>query len=581
MPGHSMKETPMLRTVLLAALATAATLAAQPVHAQFLGGGKPKLPDIRVLDTYDQAVLGAAIDTTPVNAGLATTSEYDDSALQEAGLNPANYRGTLALLQRYVNRIAELGPRKEVIPKVTLKLALMADASAPSRSEVVLTTGLLDALVKQVPDDKEFQSSLAFVLGHEYAHILYDHPGRFAQKEDSIKLTDALSTVFAYAVQFQGLASQISPELAQANSEATSLLAAATSLSPYVESELYRVTIAPYRRDEESLADFMSADLLRNFSNTNQEFAAIMNPQAGMQSLSIFAAYDNSIAGQVTSGLKRLGDEMEIAGKEIEGQAEILATSFDTSSFMANARASIVRGALKFIAGIFQRRFDKDKIHLHYSSDKRQDSISAYLQTFYAPITEAVSDEDAAAFDAFSGLPSAAEIGDTFSREYAPDKASQTAMLALLNNDLAGARAALDEVNPAKVKSAHFHAIDGTVWQRMGEFAKAEISYKRAIALPEADLQPHRDLAQVQIIQGKHTEALVSLDATAAKFGASTVIVDKIQVLVALERIEEAKVLAVTCETVGGKDLAKRCTAALPEEKEKKDGLVGLGTGLL
>lgn len=562
----------MLRISLTSLLTGAAVLAATPAHAQF-GGGKPKIPDARVLDTYDQVVIDENLQIAPVSAGLTGgTIETDD--LVDAGLNPENYSGTLKLLQQYMNRIAEMGPRKDVIPKVTLKLALLADASTPSRDEVVITTGLVDILLKSQASERDFQSALAFILAHEYGHVLYDHPTLFAQKEEESKnLSKAISTALVYTSQMQSLAAKVSPDLAKANMDASNVLASASSLSPYVEMEMYRVSVAPYRREQESLADFMSTDLMRQFTGTDQEYAAIMNPHAGMQALSVFQDYDNSIAGQLSAGLKHLQDEMKTAGKEIEGQAQQLATDFNTANFLSNVQGSIAKGALNFLVGIVSRRFDKDKIHLHYSSEKRIEGVDEYLTTFYDPIPEFVDGSDFSGFEAFSGFPTAEQMGKTFTKEYAPDKASQTAKLALLNDDVAGARAAMDAVDASKVTSAYFHAIDGTVWQRMGEYGKAEQSYGRAIKLPEAGLQSYRDLETVQVIQAKYDAAWKTLDLAEAKFGATSIIVDRIQLLVAQEKIDEAKALAATCESYGNDDLTKQCERALPEEEDEDEGL--------
>ncbi|MFC3099096.1 M48 family metalloprotease [Alteraurantiacibacter palmitatis] len=563
---------------LLTAAACCAAVAAFPAQAQLplLGGGRPQIPEIRVLDSYDATVVAQGLNIAPVSAGLAPVSTSAPES-RDMGIDDQTYTETRELLQVYINALAGVGPRPDVVPQLKLQVTPTLDAFTPSNDLVVITTGMLAQLFERHgASQEEFSSALGFILAHEYAHVLFNHPALYAEREEGINITGAVNSALVLSSQMQGLTRQISPDLARANLQATSTLGAASGLSPLIQTELFRFAVAPYRREQESLADFMAADLMRRHGEQFPETAAWLNPDSGAGWMGLTRTYDNSVRGQLRAGLDHLNSEMQAANRAIADQTRTLASTGNLSGFMRGVQGSLLQGLGRWVLGIFQRRVNREEVHAYFSADRRMTGVSQYMQRHYQPLPELVSDELAAGLAGPDALPSVADLSAAYARESAPDRAAQEATLALARGDVPAARAALAEVDPARVALTRFHLVDGLAWLRAGDLPAATESFRRAVAAPDAGPLASRELFKVLVMQGDHEGAAHALDAAEARHGVREFAVERVQLLVAREAIAEAQVQAAGCAAYGRETL-ERCLAAIPaveEENSRGGGLL-------
>lgn len=570
-----------MRAGLIAALAATLCSAAHgPALAQF-GGGKPKVPTERVLGSYSFVVTNEKLDLPPVSAGLVPGASYSSADMEAMGVDPANYKNTLANMQAIVNAIAKRGPRPDIVPRVKLDMSDRPNAYARSQEEIVVTTGLLDAMDKQV-GKADLNSSLWYVLAHEYAHVLFDHPRRFAKKNEDSEFAKYVAALVVLTGSLQPMMRDISPELAAGNKVLVGKMTTATIVSALLERELYRVTVAPYRKEEESLADFMAADLLDLFAEADPKPAAqtasppvavagtaptasgddmmaqmmqlqqtykvqFFDAKAGAESLAVYTNYDNSVVGQLKAGVGHLKGEMKIVKGQILSFAQSSLNSGNFASLPKKMEKSFIQAGLRFLAGIFTRRISKD-LHLHYSSDKRIVSIKSYVGQFEGGNVRAAPLELQDAFARKIGTPTAEEFSREFKEEFQYDRAANEAQQALARGDVAAARAAMDKVvTKSKAPTARFHVTDALVWQAQGELEKAETAYKRALPLRDASYSVYSDLAALQVLLGKFDDAGKTLDLAQARFGVERVMVTRIGLLVAQDKLPAAEALAKEC----------------------------------
>ncbi|OYU14550.1 MAG: hypothetical protein CFE37_10075 [Alphaproteobacteria bacterium PA4] len=603
-----------------AAPALAADAAKTPAAPAFVrkAGGIP-LPDKPVLDTYDKAVVTEKLAIAPVAAGFGPMAEPLTDEKQRPQIDPLAYAGTIYRLQGIVNAIAKAGPRPDIVPRIRLEFSARTDAYTPSNSEIVLTTGVL-AMVSQNTTDVDAQlQRLVFLLGHEYAHVLYDHPNRFAQKSKPVPVGDLISTglvLFAAVNQLAGPQQDGGSLISQ---DIIGGLQGALALSPLIELELHRIGYAPYRKEQESLADFASVDFF------GKRRLAYGDPRSASKVLDAYEKYDDNLIAQLQKATKTLESRLKTNLSAFAEAAPDSLMNGGLQSTLDMAKGRILAAIVEAAMDIIKRHFDKDKIHLYYSSDRRIEAISAYAGNFQEQAAQQVSTEDAAAFDesakpaetgdAFAkrvNIATPSELFNGFNREYGPDQAATTASQLNVEGKYAEARKLLDAARaqfialtrnatadkpappkkpdkkpaakgkartpasapaaaapPPRIRSAFFHMVDGQTYSFEGRLAEAELAYARAIDSVGAPVSAYITLASIRDALRKPAAALSALDLAGKRFGDREVIVARIKHYVGTGELEAAKALVTRCESYG--DLAKECAAAVPKPKSDDD----------
>jgi Zn-dependent protease with chaperone function len=570
---------------------------------------KPKIPKEPVLSVYTQTLAAEKLAAiAPVSTGLAAlTQGYSERSLQDPQLNPDMYRGTIDILRQYLRLIAQKGPRKDVVPRVELVRSDMINGKAESQEVIVLTTGLVDRIAGNIRTSDANVEQLLFTLAHEYAHVLYDHPRRFSQKVKPVGVAKLLGTALVVA----GVVNNISASDGKGGAidpKAIGAIQVAFALSPLIELEIYRAAFAPYKKEQESIADFAAVDLM--------DALKVGDPRQACTWLLDLDKYDDSLKAQLKSGLKRMGNNFKASMAVVAVQAPGLLMQEGPKAVLEQAQKNLLRAALVSAVDFLGRRFDKKRIHLYYSADKRVDAIKAYANKFFPAGEQQASLVTQSAWASQNNVPNPTRLVDTFEREHGPDKAASAAKLRLIENDVAGARSILDaakarfvtlsralapEPAPAKpapkgkgkgkgkgkpakaapappppvIASAYFHIIDGQTYMAEGRIEQAAMALNLATLQPVAPLSAFQMLASAQSTLGRNAAVLATLDRAAAIFGEQQVILLRIRHYVATSNRAKAEEVAARCAQFG--DLAQRCQEALPlldknEDRNDDDG---------
>lgn len=163
---------------------------------------------------------------------------------------------TLEQVVRDLNRAAGR-PTAEVSVHI---LALpIENAFALPNGEVFVCSGMLDRM--QSVDE------LAFVLGHELDHTLQrDSANLLTTEADSAALfgaiVEGLATVGSLVIQVQSASSAVPGQIPQPSQSATTLANYMVALSPVVATEMGRVIVSGYAREQELRADANGARLM-------------------------------------------------------------------------------------------------------------------------------------------------------------------------------------------------------------------------------------------------------------------------------------------------------------------------------
>ncbi len=594
-------------------------MAASPLAA----AGQANIPKEKVLsdNAYLAVVAREKLNIAPVAAGFlpSVVQAGDGDSLPD--LNALQYQESRAILQEYVALIARLGPRKDIVPRVTLVLDERPNAFAVSSEQISITTGLVSQIANSIKENKDAGFELIFLLAHEYGHILFDHPRRYAKKIQPVGFEHFFGSALQVAVtinRFTGAAGAG----AVVNKDVLSGIGGAISLSPYLEAELHRYVYGPYVKDAESLADFVAVDLFDRLNEFDKKknpdkFIAV-DPRVASAFLSQMEKYDNSVVGQLQQGAKRLGKDLEQSMNAFAKTVPDTIMQSGPEAVWQNAQNSLAKGAGKWILDTISKRFSKEEVHIYYSAEKRVKAINAYADKFYPLKVKAVNNSTLESFGSKirstadlitedNNISSFGKFADVYTSDFAPDKAANEARLLLASRDIVGARAVLDAVikqigakaaampasvpgkpaarqgkgkksvkaavAPTKVapettiKSSSFHMANAQTYIFEGKPAAAETAYKLAIAQPGVPYSAYIDLATVQDQLGRPAEAERSLDKGAQIFGENKFVIARISHYKGLQKNDKVLELIGKCAEI--KELKAQCDAMKPDDKEK------------
>ncbi len=535
----------------------------------------PKIPEQTVISTYSPPT----IDTSGASAyaGSGPLDPQDPLDLRRYETTSRTYSATIRMLDQIMLEVMQAAPVKSIRPKIRVLNQQKVEAKAYGTDLIIVSTGLLKALTSaNVPEDvkekdlDKFQfseeaklNSLAYILAHEYAHLLYKHPIIYQQKEEETKgFTKAIGAGIQLLHATQTLNAQIGgTNMNQEFNDANKVLYGAAVASPWVEAELYRFQYSPYVKDAEQMADYMATDLLTSSTFGPPKY----NAEDGAQLLrGLYEAYDDSVDAK----LKRLGKEAADTAKDASLKMAATAPNValsggDVGSFMeGHLKLAITTFGLKKLFG----RLNKGKVHLYYSSDKRVDAVEEYFDAFYTAETPEMSASSLAFFEKFKS---------TFTEENTPAAAAEQAMEFLAKGDIEGALKALQSVTSAdRLQNTQYLKASGDVAFANAQFGQAISYFNQAKLKGDVDMQVFRDLSKSYMMLENETMAINALDEGMEKFGTEAFIVEKISLLVILNKDEEVMTTYAACKALPDEDIVKECykTAKPVLEPDKGKG---------
>ncbi|MGJ8563634.1 MAG: M48 family metalloprotease [Alphaproteobacteria bacterium] len=522
----------------------------------------PEIPTEKVIQTYSPPIIAAADLTQSASSGPGTPNDPNDIRRYET--TSRTYSGTIRMLESMIQEIRKASPDTSLNPKIRVYNQQMVEAKALGDNLIVVSTGLIKALTDaQVPTDtkekdlKNFEISkadkvhgLAFILAHEYAHLLYKHPALYPREKENTKIfTKAVAGGLQLMRTTQTLHAQFGGGMSQEFHEANKILYGAAVASPWIEAELYRFAYAPYQKEAEQTADYMAADLLSNSVFGKPKY----NAEKGAQPLRAFyESYDDS----TNAKLKRLGKEAANTAKDASLQmaATAPAVALGGGDVGAHMKSHLKLAAISFGVKKLIGRLNTKKVHLYYSSDKRVDAIEDYFTNFY--VSEV--DDSTPAMEAFFDT-----LSDTFSNENSASAAAEQAMEFLAKGDIEGAVKALKNVTSSKrFQDTQYLTASGNVAFAQGNFAQAISHYNQAKRKGDVTIQVFRDLSRSHMMTNNSGMAVNAMDEGMAKFGVETFIVEKIALLVTLDKPEDVKAAYDECLKLTDKDVLKGCEKA-------------------
>lgn len=539
----------------------------------------PKIPEARVMTTYTVPTIDENGEALAAGSGVGRQFSIDDLARLDA--TTRNYPSTVRDLERILSEIRRRSPDLSVNPKIKISNIPKASAYAINQDLIVVSVGLLQALAGEAPhgqildededlkfdlDPEEQTNALAYILAHEYAHLLYRHPQVYAKKQKDTKIfTDMVAAGFAAVQIANQVNATVDVGLSDEIQEANEALMIGAVASPWVEAELYRFAYAPFTKESEQLADYMAIDLLSDVKNTDTVFQA----RKGAQPLrGLYKDYDDSLEGKVKALGKEASKSMEAASERILSAAP--ATLFNGGNMGGLVKDNLKLAFLDFGLKQLMGRLNKQKVHLYHRSSKRVDAIDEYYSIFYK---EAEETADAGLMASFASLM------DNFSRENTPTAAADQAMSFLLQGDLKGAKEALESViSGNKYSNTDFISASGHVAYAEGKFEEAVGHYSRAISNADVAMDVYSKLAHSYAFQDMEGPALQTLDKGMEVFGKDAFIIEKIQMLLRFDKPDEALALNGQCQASENKSVRKACEKSIEHLLAKEDnGPLGLG----
>ncbi|MGB6318193.1 MAG: hypothetical protein WBG08_06110 [Litorimonas sp.] len=566
----------------LASLA-ALGLCHQTAHA------KPKIPEARVIDTYeypdvDLPAPEAGAEAPAFGPGLAARYSPEDMARMEE--ISRQYRGTVIFLEGILRDIRRNSPRPEINPRIMITDNLRPNASAPSKDLILVSVGLLNVLSGVEPYNHDNQTeeapvyldlpledrhnALAFHIAHEYAHLLFQHPIIFAKREKDTRIfTDLVAAGFtglAIANEVNGMTGGgMSSEI----SDAAKVLRSSAVATPWIEAEMRRYAFAPFRKDAEQLADFMAMDLLASPDDPEPKY----DPSKGAQPLrSIYEEYDDSLKAKMKALSKEVEATLERSAERI---ANVAPAALLGGGNVGQASLNMLKlGAIEFGAKQLIGRLDKDKIHLYYRASKRVDAIDEYNALFYDAQVEAADAQLAGQFASFM---------DTYTQEHSAPAAADRAMALLGLGDVEGAEKALRSITDGSgANNTDYVSADGHVAFAQGNYIVAASHYERVRHKADVSVEVYSQLASSYLYSNQPEQALRTIDAGMERFSFEQFAFRKIGILLDLERNDDALGVNGRCQAVESKSVRKDCARAVKHlmEPDKPNLLGGIGKAL-
>ena len=517
-----------------------------------------KIPKEIVLETYQQP---AGLLNEPVEGAAATAASGPARAFTRAdfarlGVVSRSYPETIAKMRNVLDYIRQRSPVPGLNPEIQLFNSELPEARAVNKDLIVVSTGLLKALEEE--SDQTRADALAFILAHEYAHLLFDHPQAYQTQLEKTNVSKQIGEGYAALKKVQLTHYQLSGESNKAFYDAEKAFMGAAAASPWVEAELYRAVYAPYVKEQEQLADYLAADLLSDKETPETPFDA----KNGAEPIrSLYKVYHSQARDDARALAEDLNETSLTAGRDIAAAAPATLASGNADQLETIAVTRVKLGLAHFGLKTIGKRLDRSRVHIYYSADRRVDAIGTYAAQFYPPRPVDVSN---ATLSRFAAARAARGVGASFKNEHTASAAARQAMTFLARGDVAGAEKALKDVsneNAALGNIAYLVASADVAFAK-GDLARAIELYRKAIRRDDAPVRAYINLSKSHLRNGNEEKTLEALALGEKRFSKREFIVARIDAYVVMGREEDALAAYGECQSLGDDALAKRCARA-------------------
>lgn len=538
--------------------------------------GDPKLPDSCIMARFLDPAFPPA---DPTAAGRSAIGLFGGTGPVEAAWNISTTE-----IQRIADQVADAGPRPDIRATVKLSGLDLAEARAIYQNAggrdglIVLSTRLIQSLTKLSEhvgasstenSDLLTQQYLRFIIAHEYAHLLLNHPQqldkadkRYQQVGQGLQLA---GMAYVVANRIKAGSDETYADKRRRARESAGILMAATFAGDIATTEGMRFLFPVFNRSVERDADMLAVDILSHSDG---------NPIQGVSSLQIF--FDENKENVKRSG--QLSDESKKTAAQAAAQIAAIAPDLLLNDDKDKTVQKLKLVALTIGANMAFRKLEEHKTmiaaHLHDSPGEREKLVNAYVDRFYGMDrfpTATVA--PTAAFPTMAAAPSAPpEPRITFAKvdfkkisaEVEGYEATEATKTAMARGNLAEARKQIDIALKSPIKATvDVQLLAGGVAQAEGQHDAAIKHFRAVLGTGYNAPAVFLDIVESQRIKGDNAGALKTLAEGVAKTGQlGEFILQRIDIH---RQQNDEKALAVdltACKALNDPQLASLCEAA-------------------
>lgn len=494
----------------------------------------PKLPEVCVLARFKDP----AFPVIDPKAPSAPIGLYGPGGLF-SGTGPveAKWTETIREFQAVADEIADYGPRPGVRAEVRLNQLELAESHAvfegpPGHGGViVLSTRLVQSLRAlsegqaadgSAPSDQIAQQYLKFIIAHEYAHLVLNHPQQLAKSEDFYQeLGQAIQLAgMVYAVA-NGVSTGKNVSYLQQQAKAKQslgVLLGASFVGEIVSTEGTRFLFPVFNRSVERDADMLAADILERTANGS--------PITGAQGLKVFYHQNEDNLRHNAQLSEDAQKSVNLAAVQVAAAVPALIEG-DTNQAMKQLKVAAITTTLTFASRKLEEHRMMVEAHLHDSPDARDALVTAYVAAFYdeeAQVTRPVANFDAVMPQAkiAAGVGAKPKIRDVNFKKVGAEvdafEACEAAKSALAKGAVAAARSAINAALHSPIKDdAEVQRIAGAVASAEGKPDEAIRHFRAVLAAGANGSDVWRDIIVTQRSKGDLAGAIKTIDEAGKK----------------------------------------------------------------
>jgi len=290
-----------MRWAVCSALALALAASSFEAQAQFRIpglGGRDEAPT-SLLATLDGEEITQRCAAPPGEVTEEGIETYDVIDMLAGAPDAARYGGSVsgsqrtdATLNRILARLVAVRPAPNgIVPSVHVQDTMDIDARQSSAGQILITAGLMDALQSRegITADR-LSSEYAFILAHEYSHVLLCHYNRTTQVSRTRRALRTASSVGALAVMLSNSSTSrdaagnmtVTTDAEAAGDDYFTVMAGLTLLRTFNSS----IVNPAWGRQQERDADRLAVELMAEAGFSTAYVSELLN--------SLFAADDAS-----------------------------------------------------------------------------------------------------------------------------------------------------------------------------------------------------------------------------------------------------------------------------------------------
>lgn len=514
-----------------------------------------KIPDQKVIDT----VGGAYGD--PSGGGTVSFFIMSGKDFAKRDISLADRGRTVAVLQSYLDDLAAIGPHPDVKASVHIEETPMANAFALPNGNITVTSGMLDMLNRRLGSAEQRSDAIGFILAHEYAHVLLNHPAEKSQKKSDIQKLGGVLTIVSHTLGIGKLFNDSSLYrqcVSQGREHPANVILGSVTSGEWVQATLSRTVYKAYSQKQESDADFLATDLLYRSGH--------LDPVSGSEPLvSIFPEEEETAEEYMKWQLDQTEATIKNALTDLEACApQMIGRSLSGGNIRTEIETYVVGFLWKRVSDFFDDLQGDTDAHLHHDSDDRVESVKEYSLAFYP--------------DQMRQAPAPANgvWGDDWGTVYTEedkllDLADRVRTLVAQGRADEAYEAAEGGLRPSPRPPMGLLLAGGAASVQAGKLDRAINLFEQAARRDNATALVYRQLSDLYLLKEQKANAVSALSRGEQKFGDGTFIVERIAVYQHFGDTPAMMKSVADCRAVGDKDLTESCerTAGVYVEKDK------------